>query len=119
MDDQAGGKPVVPYDDFAKLDLRVATVIEASDHPNADKLIVMKVDFGAEQRQIIAGLKPWYTPSQLAGKQVVVVTNLAPRKMRGLESNGMLLAATSGAGETMNVVVLGPMADVPPGSPVS
>jgi len=113
-------KPTITLDEFCKLDLRVATVLEASDHPNADKLIVMKIDLGAEQRQIIAGLKPWYSPDQLTGKQVVVITNLQPRKMRGLESNGMLLAATVGDGSEMkNVVVLTPQAEVPNGSPVS
>lgn len=119
MDDQPDGKTIISYDDFAKLDLRVATVLEASVHPNADKLLVLKIDLGGEQRQIIAGLKQWYPPEQLTGKQIVVVANLAPRKMRGLESQGMLLAASAGAGDEMNVVLIGPMADVPAGASVS
>jgi methionyl-tRNA synthetase len=119
MTDQTETPATVAYDDFAKLDLRVATIVAASEHPNADKLIVLTIDLGGQQRQIIAGLKQWYSPEELAGKQVVVVANLAPRKMRGLESQGMLLAATAGEGEQMRVVVLGPMAEVPPGSPVS
>jgi methionine--tRNA ligase beta chain len=119
MSEQPEVKPTITYDDFVKLDLRIATILEASEHPNADKLIVLKIDTGIDQRQIIAGLKQWYTPEQLVGKQIVVVLNLAPRKMRGLESQGMLLAASAGDGEQMNVVLLGPTAEVPPGSLVS
>jgi len=120
MSDESEVKPTITYDDFCKLDLRIATILEASDHPNADKLIVMKIDLGDEQRQIIAGLKPWYSPDQLTGKQAVVVTNLQARKMRGMESNGMLLAATVGQGrELENVVVLAPQTEVPNGSIVS
>lgn len=92
-------KPVIQYEDFAKLDLRVAKILEATPHPNADKLIVLKVDLGDEQRQIIAGLRQWYQPEAMVGKTVVIVANLAPRKMRGLDSNGMLLAATVGTRE--------------------
>jgi len=113
-------KPIIQYDDFVKLDLRVAKVLEASAHPNADKLIIMKIDLGDEQRQIIAGLRQWYSPEQLVGKTIVVVANLAPRKMRGLDSNGMLLAATVGPREAMaDVVVLTTDRDTPPGSAVS
>jgi len=119
MTEPAEGKPLITYDDFVKLDLRVATVLEASEHPNADKLLVLKLDLGGEQRQIIAGLKAYYAPEQLVGKQIVVVANLEPRKMRGMESQGMLLAASSGEGEAMQVVVLGPHSEVAPGSPVS
>ena len=81
------GKCTITYDEFAKLDLRVARVLEAGAHPNADKLVVLKVDLGdGQQRQIIAGIRPWYAPEQLVGKDVILVANLAPRKMRGLES---------------------------------
>ena len=120
MSEGSESKPTISFEEFCKLDLRIATILEASDHPNADKLIVMKIDLGAEQRQIIAGLKPWYSADQLTGKQVVVVANLQPRKMRGLDSNAMLLAATVGEGrEPENVVILIPLAEVPNGSPVS
>ena len=113
-------KPIIQHDDFVKLDLRVARIVEASDHPNADKLIVMKIDMGGEQRQIIAGIKGYYQPDQLVGKSVVVVANLAPRKMRGLESQGMLLAATVGEPTSYtDVVVMTPDRDTPPGSVVS
>ena len=72
-------KATVTYDDFVKLDLRVATIIEAGTHPNADKLIVLKIDMGSEQRQIIAGIKGYYEAEAMVGKQIVVVANLAPR----------------------------------------
>ena len=84
----------INYDDFAKIDLRVATIVECKAHPNADKLLVLQVDLGTERRQICAGLRQHYQPEQLVGKQIVVVANLAPRTMRGEVSNGMLLAAT-------------------------
>jgi len=116
---EATTKPTISFDDFAKLDLRVAQVLEVTDHPNADKLLCMKIDLGGQQRQIIAGLKPYCQPQALVGKQVVVVTNLEPRKMRGLESNGMLLAATYKEGDAQQVVILTTDRPVPPGSTVS
>ena len=97
----AQGKPLVAYEDFAKLDLRVAKVLEVTAHPNADKLIVLKVDLGTEQRQIVAGLRAFYGAENLVGKNIVIVANLQPRKMRGLESDGMLLAATVGSREAL------------------
>lgn len=113
------GKPVVTFDDFAKLDLRIAKVLAVRDHPNADKLIVLDIDLGGQQRQIIAGLKPYCQPDSLVGKTIVVVANLEPRKMRGLESNGMLLAASYGEGDARNVVILTTDSPVPPGATVS
>ena len=112
-------KPTITYDDFCKLDLRIATITEASAHPNADKLVCLKIDLGGQERQIIAGLKAFYEPETLVGKQIVVVTNLAPRKMRGLESQGMLLAAVVGGEVVEDVVVLSPTKEVPSGTPVS
>lgn len=99
-------KPTISYEDFCKLDLRVAKVIEAENHPNADKLICMKIDLGNEQRQIIAGLRGYYEPAELIGKEIVVVANLAPRKMRGLESHGMLLAASDESEGEKSLVIL-------------
>ena len=87
---------LINYDDFAKLELRVAKVLEARPHPNADKLLLLQVDVGDEQKQIIAGIRQHYTPEQLVGKLIVIVNNLAPAMLRGETSNGMLLAATSG-----------------------
>src|SRR5438094_7138141 len=108
----------IQYDDFAKLDLRVATVLECKPHPNADKLLVLQIDLGTEKRQICAGLRLHYPdPQELVGKQIIVVANLAPRQMRGEISNGMLLAATDP--ETMKVIVIGPTGAVAPGSKVN
>ena len=107
----------IQYDDFAKLDLRVATVVECRPHGNADKLLVLQIDLGGERRQICAGLRQHYQPEQLVGKQIVVVANLAPRQMRGEISNGMLLAATDPT--TGRVIVVSPSENVTPGSKVS
>jgi tRNA-binding protein len=107
----------ITFDDFLKVQMRVATVTKAEPHPNADKLLVLQIDLGDEQRQIIAGIRAYYQPEQLVGKQIVVVTNLAPRAMRGLDSNGMLLAASSP--DRAQVVVLTPDRPVPTGAPIS
>lgn len=107
----------IQYDDFAKVQLRVAKVLEAAPHPNADKLLVLKLDLGSEQRQICAGLRGHYEPEQLVGRNIIIVANLAPRMMRGLESNGMLLAASNA--DHSRVIVLTPEADIEPGSVVS
>lgn len=108
---------VISYDDFAKLDLRIARVLEVTAHPNADKLFVIKIDLGSEQRQLCAGLRGHYTPEQLVGRNIVVVANLAPRTMRGQISQGMLLAA--GTDDKTRVVILSPADEVPPGSKVT
>ena len=107
----------ISFDDFRKIKLRVGKVIEASDHPNADKLLVLKVDLGDEHRQLCAGLKGIYTPEQLLGRNLIIVANLAPRMMRGIESQGMLLAA--GTDDGSNVVTLTTSEDIPVGSHVS
>lgn len=106
----------IQYDDFAKIELKIATVVDCQPHPNADKLLVLQIDLGAERRQICAGIKQWTKPEDLVGKQIVVVANLAPRMMRGQVSQGMLLAATDAANG--NVVVLSPSAPVAAGSGV-
>ncbi|HEV8378616.1 MAG TPA: methionine--tRNA ligase subunit beta [Tepidisphaeraceae bacterium] len=106
----------ITYDDFAKLELRVATIVEAKVHPNADKLLVLQVDLGAEKKQICAGIRAYYSPEQLVGKQVIVVANLEPRPLRGEISQGMLLAATDPA--SGRVVIITPMESVAAGSVV-
>ncbi|QDU72474.1 methionine--tRNA ligase subunit beta [Mucisphaera calidilacus] len=112
-------KPTITFDDFMKIDLRVATVIEAEAHPNADRLLKLQVDLGGEKRQICAGVRAFYQPEDLIGKQIIVVANLAPRTIRGEESNGMLLAASvEEDGQTKDVVLLTPRAEVTPGSTV-
>ena len=106
----------ITFDDFIKIKLRVGRVLEASVHPNADKLLVLKVDLGDEQRQIIAGIKAYYEPEALVGKNLIIVANLAPRKMRGLESQGMLLAASTD--DHSEVIIATTDADIAPGSGV-
>lgn len=108
---------LIKYDDFAKLDLRIATVIECKPHPNADKLLVLQIDLGSEKRQICAGLRQHATPESLVGKQIVIVANLEPRTMRGEISQGMLLAATDQP--TNKVIVIMPSEPAAPGSRVS
>jgi len=95
------GEPVAPQitiDDFAKVELRVAQIVVAERIPKADKLLRLEVDLGPDfpKRQILSGIAEWYAPEDLIGRRIVVITNLAPRKMRGLESHGMLLAASHG-----------------------
>ncbi|MEX2218002.1 MAG: hypothetical protein WD749_04515, partial [Phycisphaerales bacterium] len=119
-------KPPITFDDFARTDLRVARVVQAENHPNADKLLKLQVDDGSgTPRQICAGIRGHYAAEDLVGKLIVIVANLAPRVIRGEESRGMLLAASEpakesggGAGER-RVVVITPMADLAPGSIVS
>jgi methionyl-tRNA synthetase len=84
----------ITIDDFAKVELRVAQILVAERIPKADKLLRLEVDLGYEKRQILAGIAQYYEPEKLIGRKIVIVANLAPRKMRGLESNGMLLAAS-------------------------
>src|SRR5204862_7467913 len=88
--------PQITIDDFAKVDLRVATVVEAERVKGADKLLRLVVDLGFEKRQILAGIALTYQPESLIGRKVVIVANLQPRKLRGLESNGMIVAASLG-----------------------
>jgi methionyl-tRNA synthetase len=101
--------------DFQKLDLRVARIVAAEAHPNADRLVVLKIDVGGEERQIVAGIRASYAPEALVGRSIVVVANLEPATLRGVESQGMLLATRDGD----RVVLLTPEAPVPPGCKVS
>ncbi len=86
-------KPQITFDDFGKMDLRVATVLEAEKVKNADKLLKLKVDLGFEQRTIVSGIALDFTPESMIGKQITILANLAPRKIKGIESNGMILMA--------------------------
>ena len=106
---------MVPFADFKKLDIRTARVLAVEDHPNADKLYVLKVDDGDGERQLVAGLRPYYTPEQLQGRDLIIVANLEPAVLRGVESQGMLLAAQDGP----NVMALQPDRPAAPGSKVS
>ena len=95
----AAPKAEIQYDDFAKLDLKVGTIVAAEKVAKADKLLKLQVDLGTETRTIVSGIALHYQPEEITGKQVVVVTNLAPRKMRGIESQGMILMAEDGSGK--------------------
>ncbi len=95
-DNECEPAPAVTLADFQKVDLRVATVLEATAHRNADKLIVMKIRLGERTKQIVAGLRPFMEPETLVGRQIVVADNLEPAVLRGERSEGMLLAVTDG-----------------------
>ena len=102
-------------DDFKKITLRIGVVVEAADHPNADKLLVLKVDIGeASPRQLVAGIKGSYAAADLVGKRVVVVANLKPAVLRGVESQGMVLAASDSA----SIVLVSPERPIGAGSTV-
>ncbi|MCA9395072.1 MAG: methionine--tRNA ligase subunit beta [Candidatus Omnitrophica bacterium] len=100
--------------DFMNLELKVARIIEAKEHPNADRLFVLKIDLGSEERQLVAGIRSSYQAEELVGKKIVVIANLEPATIRGEESQGMLLAASGENGP----VLLAPEKDVPLGSQV-
>jgi methionyl-tRNA synthetase len=95
----APAKPEIQYDDFAKLDLRVGTITAAEKVLKADKLLKLSVALGTETRTIVSGIALHFAPEEIVGKQVVVVANLAPRKMRGIESQGMILMAEDNTGK--------------------
>ncbi|MHC4182188.1 MAG: methionine--tRNA ligase subunit beta [Planctomycetota bacterium] len=106
----------ISIQDFAEIDLRVAEIKAAEEHPDADKLLVLKIDIGdgGEERQLVAGIKECYSPEQLIGKKIIVVSNLAPAVIRGVESQGMLLAARDGK----DIAVVTTERDIKPGSKV-
>ena len=106
---------MISIHDFAKLDFRAATVVSAEDHPNADKLLILTIDIGDEQRTIVAGLRGHYKPEELIGRQLIVVANLEPCELRGVKSHGMMLAVRDGE----KVIALVPDSEVAPGSKVS
>jgi methionyl-tRNA synthetase len=112
----AAVKPEIVFDDFAKIDLRVGTIVAASKVEKADKLLQLSVDLGFETRTIVSGIAQHFEPESIIGKQVTVVVNLAPRKMRGIESNGMILMAEDANGKLHFV---NPSDNINPGSGVS
>ena len=103
---------MVTIDDFRKLELKVGVIKEVSDHPNADRLYVVIVDLGDKTKQLVAGIRSAYTKEELVGKQVVVVDNLEPAMLRGVQSQGMLLAAS----DTVGITILSPLRQVALGS---
>lgn len=103
----------IQYDDFAKLDIRVGHVVAAEKVPETDKLIKCTIDFGElGERTIVSGIAAWKTPEEMVGKRLPYIVNLAPRMLKGVESQGMLLAASDAEG----VALLTPERDVPPGT---
>jgi tRNA-binding protein len=107
-------KPPITYEEFAKLDLRVAKILSAREHPNANKLMLLQIDVGDEQKQIVAGIRGHYQVEQLVGRQIIVVNNLQEAVLRGEESHGMLLAA----GDGESIVLLRPDRDCAAGAVV-
>lgn len=115
-------KPMISFEDFAKVDLRVAKVLKAEPHPSADRLLRLQLDDGSGQpRQICAGIREQYTPEQLVGQTIIIVANLQPRVIRGEESRGMLLAASNAPKDAAAraVVILTTKSDIAPGAIVS
>ena len=104
----------ISIQDFSEIDLRVAEIKAVEEHPDADKLLVLKIDTGDDEKQLVAGIKNHYSAEELVGKKIIVVNNLAPAVLRGVESQGMLLAARDGD----KVVLLTTEKDVEPGSRV-
>lgn len=110
-------KPEIEFDDFDKIDFRVGTILSAEKHPKADKLLVFQVKMGTETRQIISGVAKHFTPEECIGRKVVVVANLKPRKLRGLESNGMIMFADDVKDGRETLAFVSPEAE--DGNPVS
>ena len=107
----------VKFSDWQKLDLRVGKILEAEDIDGADKLYKLEVDLGTEKRTLVAGLKPYYKKEELVGKSCIVFTNLEPKTLRGIESQGMILAAVSE--DKSKVRLLQPDKDIELGSKVN
>lgn len=111
----AESKPVVAYADFAKLDLRVAKVLNAEKVEGADKLLKLTISLGElGERTIAAGIAEYYSPEELVGRKIAVVANLEPKKLRGIESKGMLLAASTPEDKELSILIL--EKDLPEGS---
>jgi methionyl-tRNA synthetase len=111
----SAGQPQISIDEFQKISLRAGVVVAAEAHPNADRLLILKVDLGeGALRQLVAGIRGTYQPADLIGKQVVVVANLKPATLRGVESQGMALAASDESG----IFLVTPEQPVRPGSTV-
>jgi len=105
---------MVTFEEFKKLELKVAKILEVKDHPNAQKLFVLSIDLGDKTKQIVAGIKSSYKKEELVGKQIIVVDNLEPALLRGVESQGMLLACQDEAG----ICIISPEREVRLGSSV-
>ncbi len=107
---------IITYEEFSKMDIRIAKILEAEKIEGTDKLLKLKIDLGTEQRTLVAGIAHQYSPEEVVGKYIPVIANLKPRKMRGVTSQGMMLAAVTEDGK---IALLHPNQDVPPGTKVS
>lgn len=103
---------MITIEDFRKLELKIAQIKEVSEHPNADKLYVIQLDLGDRTKQVVAGIRPAYAKEDLIGRQVVVVDNLEPAVLRGVESQGMILAGSDDSG----IVIISPQRQLKLGS---
>jgi methionyl-tRNA synthetase len=95
---------LITFDEFKRIEIKTAKILDVRDHPDADRLYIVDVDLGSEKRQVVAGIKKHYTPQELIGKDVAVIVNLQPAMIRGVESNGMLLAASDS--EMLSILTL-------------
>ena len=109
-------KPEISFEDFAKLDLRVASILQAERVPKADKLLKLQLDLGFEERTVVSGIAGHFEPESLVGRKVLLLANLAPRKMRGVESQGMILMAEGAGGQ---LYFVNPDPEAPEGAGVS
>ena len=107
---------MISYEDFKKVELKVAKVISAEKVPETDKLIMLKLRVGEEERQIVSGIAQYYSPEQLEGREIIIVANLEPKVFRGIESQGMLLATSA---EDESIVLLTLDKEVPSGSQIN
>ncbi len=117
-DGKSGPISDLTFADFKKTDLRIAKILEVQEIPGADRIWKLLVDVGSEKKEIVAGIKAFYTREQLLGRSIVVVNNLVPSLIRGVQSQGMLLAASSGGKEDKRLSLLTLDTDLPPGSSV-
>ena len=95
---------LITFDEFKRIEIKTAKILDVRDHPDADKLYIVDIDLGSEKRQIVAGVKKHYTPQELIGRDVAVIVNIQPAVIRGVESNGMLLAASDS--EMLSILTL-------------
>lgn len=109
-------KDIISYEDFEKLDLKVGEIIKVEEIPKADKLYKLTINIGEETRTVCAGIKEYYSKDELKGKKIILLANLAPRKLKGIESQGMILAASTENHE--EVILISPEADIDVGSKV-
>ena len=97
-------KPETSFDDFNKMDIRTGTILEAERVPKTDKLLKLKIDTGIDQRTVVSGIAEYYKPEEVIGQQVSILINLAPRKIKGIESQGMILMAANSKGELSFII---------------